>query len=514
MSRLLLTLSLAACSGGSGDGSTTPFPQPQLPAASAIAAVGATDRAGTVDAEVPELVVRVVDGNGRGVANARVSFASADAGRFSAASIVTDAQGDARTRWRLGTTAGTQAATATSGMLAPVTFTATAAPAVADRLALRTQPGGSRVGESLDGAAVVEVRDRFGNRVTSSVTVTALKQSGPGTVAGTTTASAVGGIATFPALSLRGPIGERILRFEAASLAPVLSSPVLLRPAARTTADRTDDQSGPQVKVLYVLPRDGPDRGLDTLPSLSYSVAVWQRWLAEKLGGRTIRVDTWNGALDIAVFRLSSTDADVQARGAFAVREIETQLEAAGLMRPDRIYAIYYDGGNTAACGHAAWPGRVAALYLLARPGAARCDLQTLATSASASPWYWEFGMLHEMLHALGIVSSRAPNHTSSSPAHVPEPLDLMYTGTAPWGIGPDMRIDIGGDDYEGRNVAAGLPTLSTSLYVAAGLPLLAAGARPPVEGTGPVSLRSQRGATPSAAYLPLHPPFSMPDRR
>ena len=122
--------------------------------------------------------------------------------------------------------------------------------------------------------------------------------------------------------------------------------------------------------------------------------------------------------------------------------------------------------------------------------------------------------MLHELLHALGIVSSRAPNHTSSSPAHVPEPLDLMYAGSAPWGIGPEMSIDVGGDDYEGRNVPAGLPTLSTSPYLAGGLTLLAAGARLPAEGSESVLLRTQRSATPSAAYLPLHAPFSMPDRR
>ena len=513
MALLLLAVSLAACSGG-GDGGTLPLPPPQPPAASALAAVGATDRAGTVDEEVTELVVRVVDRDGRGVASARVTFATANAGQFSAASTVTDAQGDARTRWRLGTTAGMQTASATSGTLAPVSFAASAAPAPANRLGLRTQPGGARVGESLDAAPIVEVRDRFGNLVTSSVTVTAMVQSGPGTVEGTTTATAQGGVATFPSLAFRGPIGDRTLRFEAASLTPVVSSPVLLRPAARTTVNRTDDLSGPQVKVVYVLPSDGADRGLDTLPSLSYSVAVWQRWLAQKLGGRTIRVDTWNGALDISVFRLSRTDAEVRALGAFAVSEIETQLVAAGLVRPDRIYAIYYDGGNTVACGTAPWPGRVAALYLLARPGAARCDLQTLATSATASPWYWEFGMLHELLHALGIVSSRAPNHTSSSPAHVPEPLDLMYAGSAPWGIGPEMSIDVGGDDYEGRNVPAGLPTLSTSPYLAGGLTLLAAGARLPAEGSESVLLRTQRSATPSAAYLPLHAPFSMPDRR
>ena len=496
----LATLIVGSCKGGS-DG---PPEVPSTPAVVALSPVGAVTRVGTVGDTVPVLVVRAVDSEGRALPNARISFVTDEQGQFVSPTAVTDANGEARTNWRLGGGAGTQSARAMSGNVPSVVFTATATAGPPVSLGLRTQPAGSRVGERLSVAPVVDVRDRFGNVVPVPVTITALLASGPGVVAGTSTVSSPTGVATFDALSLGGPVGERVIRFEAPSLQSVASAPVLLRPAARSLANRADDVSGPQLKVYYVVPSDGVDRGLDTLPTIAYSMAVWQRWLSEKLGGRTIRLDTFNGALDVGFFQLSSTDASMVGRGAFVLNEIQRQMNAAGLLQSNRIYAVYYDGGSSFACGGAS--SVVAAMYLRGTPPGATCPPNALRDSPNATMGYWESAMLHDVVHTMGIVSGTSPNHTAAYPFHVPEPDDLMYTGPSPWRPGNSMVIDVNGDDYHGSNVRPGLPTILASQYVAAGLPLLAAGALTAPSSIGARSARDE--GIPNVMLLPPHPPY------
>jgi hypothetical protein len=53
--------------------------------------------------------------------------------------------------------------------------------------------------------------------------------------------------------------------------------------------------------------------------------------------------------------------------------------------------------------------------------------------------------MLHDTIHALGVVPTCAPHHTLNG--HVSDsPSDLMYSGDAPWTF--PLRLDIGHDDY------------------------------------------------------------------
>src|SRR5690606_31815489 len=132
--------------------------------------------------------------------------------------------------------------------------------------------------------------------------------------------------------------------------------------------------------------------------------------------------------------------AEMAAQDPFIVIRLEELLRAAGRLRDDKRYLIYYEGTSGHACGGAAWPpqvpGQSAAMYLRGRPGAT-CPTG-FVDSPSGFPTYWEFAMLHDALHVLGIVSPEAPHHTPDFPAHVPEPLDLMYSGTAAWQLGPD----------------------------------------------------------------------------
>ncbi len=228
-------------------------------------------------------------------------------------------------------------------------------------------------------------------------------------------------------------------------------------PAGRATSDRPDDVTGPQVHVFYVVPADGEDRQLDLDGTLARSVAAWNGWLGRELGGAGFRLDTAGGELDITFVRLSQDEASLTARGAYVRDALEDELSSrgdVGPQHPDKLAAVYYDGGSTWACGGGAWPpalvGRVAAMYLRGTPpGAPPCAGNPFSPDGVATG-YLEFAMVHEILHTVGAVATCAPNHALDG--HVgDDPTDLMYAGPLPW---QPSRLDVGRNDYAGHGRA------------------------------------------------------------
>lgn len=203
--------------------------------------------------------------------------------------------------------------------------------------------------------------------------------------------------------------------------------------------------------AVYVLPSDAADRALDTSGVLEASFGSFQRWLSGQTGGRALRPDTFAGSLDVTFHRSRRTDASIAASGVFVRDELERELRGAGLIAPGKLYAVYYDGTSTFSCGGGAWPpvlpGQVGALYLRgAPPGAPACATNAFAP-AGAPPGYFEFAMLHELLHTLGFVATCAPHHTLAG--HVSDsPADLMYAGPLDW---RPFSLDVGRDDYFGH---------------------------------------------------------------
>jgi hypothetical protein len=109
---------------------------------------------------------------------------------------------------------------------------------VASQLAIRVNPFGTRLGIALATQPIVEVRDANGQLYTAgSVTVTAQIASGGGTLSGKTSASSVGGVATFTDLAITGTDGDRTLVFSATGVASVTSRAFTLAagPPARLT---------------------------------------------------------------------------------------------------------------------------------------------------------------------------------------------------------------------------------------------------------------------------------------
>jgi hypothetical protein len=225
-------------------------------------------------------------------------------------------------------------------------------------------------------------------------------------------------------------------------------SPLGASPGAlpRSGVDRADDRTGPQIHALYVVPADGADRGLDTDGTVAASVGNWQAWFRGQTQGGGLRLDTSGGELDVTFRRLSQTDAQLAARGVFIRDAIEQELRAAGFDRPGKIYAVYYDGSSTAACGGGAWPptlpGNVGAVYLRATFGAGFACYD--ATRSRTGLQIMDFAVLHEVLHTMGFVPTCAAHHTRAG--HVSDsPTDLMYAGDEPWR--PSV-LDVGRDDY------------------------------------------------------------------
>jgi hypothetical protein len=96
------------------------------------------------------------------------------------------------------------------------------APATA--LAIATQPTGASSGSALLTQPVIRVVDAGGAVVHDAATVvTASIASGTGTLAGTTTTTAINGVATFSDLRVTGA-GAHSLRFSAGTLTPAVSS--------------------------------------------------------------------------------------------------------------------------------------------------------------------------------------------------------------------------------------------------------------------------------------------------
>jgi hypothetical protein len=259
---------------------------------------------------------------------------------------------------------------------------------------------------------------------------------------------------------------------QSVTIRPLQRDSVILRYsiaiAPRTTTNRPDETTLSKVKLLYVLPSDGTDRGLDTNGTIHRTFSSGQRWLASQTRGRYLRADAADGALDITFVRLPRTDAVYLSFGAFIRDSLEKDLRAAGFTQANTLLLAYYDGRHVDRCASAAWPpalsGTLAALYLRGAPtSAAPCAGNAFAATAVAAPGYWEFVAVHEMFHLLGLVSTAAPDHTLAG--HVGnDPTDLMYAGTLPW---RPAVVDVSKSNYYNNDgLPNGVANLVSSPYV------------------------------------------------
>ena len=222
--------------------------------------------------------------------------------------------------------------------------------------------------------------------------------------------------------------------------------------------------------MMYVIPSDVPDESLDVNGRICQSAKAFSTWLGAALGGPTLRFDVATDELDIGFVRLGKTNAELRGAGnastidtgeAYVRERLERELRAQNLIRPDKLYAVFYGGESRYACGGAAYPpaliGSVIAMYLKSTIGGVGCE---------ARPWgqpsglgYYDWAMLHDLMHGLGIVPSAGANHHSFGHAYdarAPKPqIDLMYSprpgqSDPSWGIDEPtgLALDLNHDDY------------------------------------------------------------------
>jgi hypothetical protein len=243
--------------------------------------------------------------------------------------------------------------------------------------------------------------------------------------------------------------------------------------ADRSTADRPDDTGLDQIRVLYVVPSDLPDRARDTNGQICNSARAFATWFDAR-SDAFLRLDTQGGLIDVGFVRLTKTDAQMRgndpnntsvATGTAFVRErIELELGAMGLVAPNKLYAVYYEGSSVYACGGGAYPplinARVGAMYLGGMPPGVTPSCGDIRAWGQPSlvPNYIDYGMLHELVHSLGFVPDGAPNqhtygHVFDATSTIPN-QDLMYsprTSQDPaWNVDAPggLVLDINRDDY------------------------------------------------------------------
>ena len=166
-------------------------------------------QSGTVGGALPQpVVVQVQDVGGNGVSGKTVTFAVVTGGgSLSVTSGVSDASGNVSTVWTLGGTAGAQQISATATGLggSPLAINATATAAL-NHFSVTTQPAVSQAaGINVTPGFVVTALDATNAVITAFNGTVALSiGSNPGgsTLGGTSSVSAVSGVATFSAFKL------------------------------------------------------------------------------------------------------------------------------------------------------------------------------------------------------------------------------------------------------------------------------------------------------------------------
>jgi hypothetical protein len=265
------------------------------------------------------------------------------------------------------------------------------------------------------------------------------------------------------------PLDVRLSHAAQSSEAPATTPEADCLTLPRAMGDRPDFESGPQVHVIYLVPRDAADEQLDTDGTLECSLRAQNQWFAQQSGGLEWRFDTFlmeSGGRTVAAPDITFIRSPQPASALADAGGVAAELRARGYDDPDKRYLTYVEsGGGGGRCGDAfyplphigePWTGQFAQLYLKASTG---CG--TNVFGVPGAPSLSESVAQQELMHNDGMTPIGAPHSClNGSPpgfAHVctvaipimeldPERFDVMY----PFAGVPlsQKKLDIGHDDY------------------------------------------------------------------
>jgi Divergent InlB B-repeat domain len=219
---------------------------------------------------------------------------------------------------------------------------------------------------------------------------------------------------------------------EAAQAAPWCGTP--------SVEDRAPAVTGRTIRVLYVVPSDGPDRTVELAPRISADVdeiAAWWRTQDPEREPRFDRASFPCGPqADILTLRVSWPAAALSAPSARFDRIADAVEAVAGRTGFEK-QLVYYDGPTDDAdiCGEGAGTADgagVAVVYL-----AACTDVPSAAVAA------------HELLHAFGALARGGPPHACpDTRGHPCDSTDDVLYPTSDGSPLASLVLDVGHDDY------------------------------------------------------------------
>lgn len=261
-----------------------------------------------------------------------------------------------------------------------------------------------------------------------------------------------------------------------AALAPQASLAMQPTPSPRrdtelpyATSDRPDEVSGYQVHFIYAIPQDGKDDLLDVNGVIELSANALNAWL-EAQSGRRLRLDTYEGRLDVTFVQLPYLAAEISGTHLAVSDLIENWLKTQTGVQPTKLYVVFYDGVFATPegfCGLAPLPpgglGQTAFLLLRGYNPTVDVSCPRSFTRSADYTGFFETAILHEVLHLLGLVAECAP-HVDGG--HVTDNAqDLMYFRYDGSFSPLYMTLDYHQDDYFNHGLP-NCPDLARSIFL------------------------------------------------
>jgi hypothetical protein len=161
-----------------------------------------------------------------------------------------------------------------SGLTGATSNSFTVSPAAASQLAFGVEPSNVAAGNADSPAIKVDVEDQFGNIVTgNSSNVTLAVASGPGSLSGTTTATASNGVATFSDIVLN-TVGNYTLAADDGSLTPSTSNSFTVGDSPPTVATPASATPNPVTGTTTALSVLGADVSGESILTYTWSATA------------------------------------------------------------------------------------------------------------------------------------------------------------------------------------------------------------------------------------------------